>query len=157
MTEAEYIRRAEAIRSRLYRTAYLYLGSESQAVDAVDEAVYRGFLALKKLRRPEYCESWLTRILINVCKTERRRRGRLRSMEEAPEGSWSGQLDQLPLREAIRRLPEELREVVVLRYFSGYTLEETAQALELPRGTVTSRQRRALELLRLELREEEGL
>lgn len=154
MTEAEYIRRAEAIRSRLCRTALLYLGSEAMAVDAVDEAVYKGFLALKKLRQPEFCETWLTRILINVCKTEQKRWGRFQSMEDTPEDSWSGQLDQLPLREAIRKLPDELRAVVILRYFSGYTLEETAQALEIPRGTVTSRQKRALELLRLDLKED---
>ena len=44
--------------------------------------------------------------------------------------------------------------MVILRYFAGYTLEETAQSLELPRGTVSTRQRRALQLLRLELGEE---
>lgn len=154
MTEAEYTRRAEALKARLYRTALLYLGGEAQAVDAVDEAVYRGFLALKKLRQPEYCETWLTRILINVCKTERKRRSRWKSLEDAPEEAWSGDLDALPLREAIRRLPGELREVVILRYFSGYTLEETARTLEIPRGTVTSWQKRALELLRLALTEE---
>ena len=53
--------------------------------------------------------------------------------------------------EAVRALPEELRSVIVLRYFTGLTLEETAAALEIPRGTVSSRQRRALELLRLDL------
>lgn len=154
MTQEEYIRRAEGIKARLYRTALLYLGSQSQAVDAVDEAVYRGFLSLKKLRQPAYCETWLTRILINVCKTERKRLGRWETLEGLPEESWSGKLDALPLREAVLRLPEELRSIVILRYFSGYTLEETARALELPRGTVTSRQKRALSLLRLELSEE---
>ena len=52
-------------------------------------------------------------------------------------------------------LPEPLRAVVVLRYFTGLTLEETAAALKIPRGTVSTRQKRALELLRLELTEEE--
>lgn len=154
MTEAEYVRRAEAIRSRLYRTALLYLGSEALAVDAVDEAVYRGFLALKKLRQPEYCETWLTRILINVCKTEQKRRGRFHPIEDAPEESWDGALDQLPLRQALAALPEELRAVMILRFFTGYTLEETARALAVPRGTAASRQKRALELLRLDLKEE---
>ena len=39
MTEQEYIRRTEALKERLYRTAVLYLGNESAAVDAADEAV----------------------------------------------------------------------------------------------------------------------
>ena len=58
------------------------------------------------------------------------------------------------MKEAIRRLPEELRQVVVLRYFGGYTLSETAAALDIPQGTASTRQRRALQLLRLELGEE---
>ena len=51
MTEQEYIRRAEALKEQLYRTAALYLGSPSDAVDAVDEAFYKGFLAYTKLRQ----------------------------------------------------------------------------------------------------------
>ena len=74
--------------------------------------------------------------------------------ESLPDSAGPDAYDGLSLREAIRRLPEELRTVVILRYFAGYTLEETAQSLELPRGTVSTRQRRALQLLRLELGEE---
>ena len=62
--------------------------------------------------------------------------------------------DRLPLKEAVERLPEPLRAVVILRYFTGYTQAETAAALEIPQGTVATRQRRALELLRLDLGEE---
>ena len=60
----------------------------------------------------------------------------------------------LPLREAIGHLPEDLRAVVILRYVTGLTLEETARSLGVPRGTVATRLRRALQLLRLELGEE---
>ena len=60
----------------------------------------------------------------------------------------------LPLREAVARLPRELRAVVVLRYFQGLTLAETAQALDIPPGTVSTRQRKALSLLKLHLTEE---
>ena len=40
-----YARRVEAIRPKLYRTALCYLGSEAQAMDALDEAVYKGLCA----------------------------------------------------------------------------------------------------------------
>ncbi len=153
MTEQEYILRAEALKERLYRTAALYLGSESAAVDAVDEAVYKGFCACKKLRQPEFFDTWLTRILINVCNTELRRRRRELSMDELPETAQE-QFDALPLKEALRRLPRDLRDVIVLRYFTGLTLEETARALDIPRGTVSTRQKKALTLLRLELTDE---
>ena len=154
MTEQEYIRRAEALKERLYRTAVLYLGGESAAVDAVDEAFYKGFCAYKKLRQPEFFDTWLTRILINVCNSELRRRKRELSMDELPETAQE-QFDALPLKEALRRLPKGLREVIVLRYFTGLTLEETARALDIPRGTVSTRQKKALELLRLDLTDDQ--
>ena len=153
MTDLELAHRAEEIRGRLYRTALLYLGGEAAALDAVDETVYRAFLSHRKLRQPEHFNTWITRILINVCNDELRRRKREPSMAELPETA-AEQFDALPLRDAVERLPRELRAVVVLRYFSGYTLSETAEALGLPPGTVSTRQRKALSLLRLELGDE---
>jgi preprotein translocase subunit SecD len=52
------------------------------------------------------------------------------------------------------RIKEELRSVVILRFFSGYTQAETAAALNIPQGTAATRQKRALALLKLELGEE---
>ena len=155
MTELEYLERAERARGKLYRAALLTLGSESAAVDAVDEAVYKGYLSYRKLRDPQYLETWLVRILINVCRDELRRRKRELAVEELPETAGE-EFDALPLKEAIRRLPAQLRDVIVLRYFTGLTLEETAAALDLPRGTVSTRQRKALALLKLDLTVEEG-
>ncbi len=154
MDHAEFARRVEDIRARLYRTAFLYLGSEADALEAVDEAVYQALRALRKLREPAYFETWLTRILLNECKKELRRRKRFSGEEIIPESAGPDAYDALPLKEALRRLPEDLRMVVILRYFSGYTQAETAAALGIPQGTAATRQRRALELLRLELGEE---
>lgn len=153
MDREEFAVRVEAIKQRLYRTAYLYLGSEADALDAVDEAVYQALRALKQLRQPEFFETWLTRILINTCHKELRRRKRL-AEDALPETAGPDAYDGLPLKEAIRGLPEELRLVIILRFFAGYTQAETAAALEIPQGTAATRQRRALELLRLELGEE---
>ena len=157
MDKEEFAARTEAVRLRLYRTAYLYLGSEADALEAVDEAVYQALRALKKLREPEHFETWLTRILLNECHRELRRRKRVAGEDALPDTAGPDAYDALPLKEAIRRLPEELRAVVILRFFTGYTQAETAAALDIPQGTVATRQRRALALLRLELGEEESL
>jgi len=164
MNAHEFALRMETLKSRLFRTAMLYVGSEGAALEAVDEAIYRGFLALKKLRRPEFLETWVTRILLNECKKELRRNRRQRPMDAAsldaladgPDEAAAASFDALPLREALLRLPPELKDVIILRYFSGFTLTQTAQSLDLPQGTVVTRQRRALRLLRLELAEEEN-
>ena len=154
MTREEFAGRVEAVRVRLYRTAYLYLGREADALEAVDEAVYKALRALKQLREPDFFETWLTRILINECHRELRRRSRFSGEETLPETAGPDAYEHLPLKEAIRRLPEELRAVIILRFFVGCTQAETAAALEVPQGTVATRQRRALQLLRLELGEE---
>lgn len=155
MDKDEFAARTEAVKQRLYRTAYLYLGSEADALEAVDEAVYQALRALRKLREPAFFETWLTRILINECHRELRRRKRLEGEEALPETAGPDAYDALPLKEALRRLPEELRVVVILRFFAGYTQAETAAALDIPQGTAATRQRKALQLLRLELGEEE--
>ncbi len=156
MDRQEFARRTDAVKARLYRTAYLYLGSEADALEAVDETVYQALRHLKQLRQPEFFDTWITRILINQCHRELRRRKRFapEGEEALPDTAGPDDYDALPLKEAIRRLPEELRQVVVLRYFGGYTLSETAAALDIPQGTASTRQRRALQLLRLELGEE---
>ena len=153
MNNEEFAKRIENIRGKLYKTARLYLDNETLAVDAVDEAVYKALCGYHRLRQPEYFDTWITRILINECYNELRRQKRFHSMEELPETAEED-FDALPLREALKRLPRELREVVILRYFAGYTLAETAEALKIPLGTASTRQRKALKLLKLELGEE---
>ncbi len=153
VNQEEFARRVESVRIRLYKTALTYLGSEALALDAVDEAVYKALCGRWKLRQPEFFDTWITRILINECHNELRRQKRFAPLEELPETA-AEEYDALPLKEALKRLPRELKEVIILRFFGGYTVAETARTLHIPAGTVASRQRKALQLLRLELDEE---
>jgi len=161
MTKDQFALRTEAIKEKLYRTAFLYLHDETRAVDAVDEAVCRALCSLRRLRQEEYFDTWITRILINECCKELRRQKRqhpvsdLADLPENAAGKTTIDYDALPLRQAIDALPKELKDIIILRYFAGYTLIETAEILGVPQGTAASRQRRALGLLRLELGEEE--
>lgn len=153
MNHDEFAASIEQIRLRLYRTALLYLGSESAAMDVLDETVYKALKNIRKLREPKYFNTWITRILINECHNENKYRKRFQPLDELPE-PVAEEYDSLPLKEAIQKLPPDLKEVIILRYFAGYTLAETAEALQIPQGTAATRQRRALQLLRLELEEE---
>lgn len=153
MSADEFAQHIEQIRMRLYKTALLYLGSEALALEALDEAVYKALRSYKKLRQPELFDTWITRILINECLREIKCRKRLVPLDALPETA-AVQFDALPLKEAVRRLPKDLKELVILRYFTGYTLKETADILQIPQGTAATRQRKALALLRIELGEE---
>lgn len=150
----EFAERAESAKAKLYKTALLYLGDPDAAEEALDEAIYRGLKGCKKIREPEFFDTWLTRILINSCYAEMKRRRRRVSYDTLPE-SAEQIFDSLPLDEALRRLPKELKDVIILRFFSGHTLKETSEILDIPQGTAVTRQRRALKLLRMELDAEE--
>ena len=148
----EFAKRVKSVQTKLYKIALTYLRSESLAMDAVDEAVYKALRGKWKLRQPEYFDSWITRILINECCNELRRQKRFQPLDELPETATE-EFDALPLKEALRRLPKDLKDVIILRFFAGYTVAETAQILHIPAGTVATRQRKALKLLRLDLEE----
>ena len=92
-------------------------------MDAVDEAVYKALCGKWKLRHPEFFDTWITRILINECHNELRRQKRFHPLDELPETA-AEEFDALPLKEALRRLPKDLKDVIILRFFGGYTVAE---------------------------------
>jgi RNA polymerase sigma-70 factor, ECF subfamily len=101
--------------------------------------------------KPEVPIAFLYRATRNACMNLRRDRMR---ETELPEGepwflhSSGNQEHVLTLQRALRDLPEEQRETVFLRIWSGMTLLEIADATETPLNTVASRYRYALEKLR---------
>ena len=81
----EFAIRVESVRLKLYKTALVYLENETLAMDAVDEAVYKALCGKWRLRKPEFFDTWITRILINECYNELRRQKRFQPLEELPE------------------------------------------------------------------------
>jgi len=146
----EFVDKMNGLTDRLYRTALVMLADEAAAADALGEAVYRGLKAAGRLRQPEFINTWMTRILINECRKEMRRRRIVQPVDELPETAVE-QFDALPIKDAVRRLPAGMRDVIILRFFTGLTLAETARTLKIPPGTAATWHRRALELLRIEL------
>lgn len=153
MKKEEYAKRVEEIKHSLYRVAYGYMNEEAAAMDALDEAIYKGYLHRKKMKQQEYFKTWMTRIVINECLQKIRKDKRLVFLEQIPDEEVT-ELDHLPLKEALRHLPDELHTIILLRYFGGYTLAEVSEILNVPLSTVAGREKRALSLLRIELRDE---
>lgn len=102
------IKNVEGIRVKLYKTAILYLSNESQVQDARDETVYKALCSHHKLRCPECFETWITRILLNECHNLLRHQKRETPVDTLPQ-TESEAFDTLPLKEAIRHLPPELK------------------------------------------------
>lgn len=166
------IRRHE---DRVYCLSLRLLGDPDRALDVTQETFVRALQGLKDFRGESTFSTWLCRIAINLCYSERRRDGRrrLRNLgellddpsaeprgrslllddraREPIEASESRELGAL-VREAVASLEEELRFVVVLRDLEQLSYEEVAAALEIPVGTVRSRLHRARDVLRQRLR-----
>ncbi|QSX06634.1 sigma-70 family RNA polymerase sigma factor [Sedimentibacter sp. zth1] len=160
MNKKEFTERITVIKKQLYNTAFLYLGNEQDSMEIVDESIFKAYKSLKTLNHPEYFNTWVIRILINECKQEFKRQKRIKLDENieftANENIEDFNYDSLPLKEAVNKLPYDLKSIIILRYFIGFTLHETAQTLNIPQGTVVTKQRKALKFLRIDLIEEES-
>ena len=150
MNDSEYMRRVRMMEGQLYRIAQAILWREADCMDAVQEAVFRGWMKKERLRESERLEIWLTRILVNQCRDMLRRRGR---EPEAIYGDISEAdrlCEDLHLRQALKKLPEKYRLPLILHHLEGFSIEEISGMLEIPKKLVTSRlyqARRALKSL----------
>jgi RNA polymerase sigma-70 factor (ECF subfamily) len=153
MTSDEFARRVTDMTQTLYRVSRTMLASGVDREDAVAEAIRRAWEKRGSLRDERYVETWVIRILINVCRNVLKRRRREVPVETLPERAvpQGGDPD---LRRAVMQLPENLRLPIVLHYTEGYEVAEIARMLRLPSGTVKTRMRKARALLRAMLSEE---
>jgi len=140
------------------RMAVLW-GAADDADDVVQEALIRAYAALGRFRPGEEFRPWLLTIVRHQTLNTLRSRGR-RSAREAAAAAWpvgdvaDEALDELRrdrLLDAVRRLPDGVREVVVCRYLLELSESETAATLALRPGTVKSRLHRGLARLREEV------
>jgi RNA polymerase sigma-70 factor (ECF subfamily) len=125
---------------------------------SAEDVVQQVFLKLLQgtLREVKAPVPYLYRVVRNASSNQRRDR---RRETEMPGGEFCfthptvDQAEVISLQDALRSLPEEQRETVFLRTWSGMTIQEIAEATETPLNTVASRYRYALEKLRERLRE----
>ena len=148
----------------LYTVARYITRSAADAEDAVQECYLRAFRHFDGLRGNDI-KPWLMAILRNVCRAEFARRSNVVVMEpkmdevdhraplwqeeqESPEGGIVRRQNGETVRALLKALPEQFREVVVLRDIEDLSYREIAQAVDAPIGTVMSRLARGRGMLR---------
>jgi RNA polymerase sigma-70 factor (ECF subfamily) len=157
---------------RLFRTAWSILKDRSEAEEAVQDGYLKAFDAIGTFAGRSSLSTWLTRIVVNEALSRRRRaqrRARLLNqesilvLEEYREKLMAGSVTHSPekvlmrrqiaklLETAIARLPDTFRPVFVLREIEGLSVEDTAEALQIPQETVKTRLFRARRRLQKEL------
>jgi len=144
--------------SRAHRAAYLVVHDGAAAEDIAQEAFLSAIRAFDRFDRRRPFGPWLHRIVVNRAIDWARSRALRRELasddDAAPELADPSTAEATPsgplsdeVGDALALLSAEHRAVVVLRYVLDYTPGEIAQMLDLPRGTVNSRLRRALDRL----------
>jgi RNA polymerase sigma-70 factor, ECF subfamily len=154
-------------RDRVYRLSFKILRHEEDAAEALQDAFLSAYRGIKKFKSESTFSTWLYRVATNASLMKyRKRRDDHVSLEQSqsyqPDAEplaipdWSQQpLEELldsetreVMEEGLRRLPEELRTVFILRDEDGHSNAEVAEMLDLSVAAVKSRLHRARIALR---------
>lgn len=138
----------------MFRFAYYYTGSKSLAEDCVSEAVLIAFRKIGELKNISSFKTWLFRILRNCCAMSFRKNSMEVPSEELYGGvhSFDGESDdKISLRNALMKLSEDEREIIILYYCNGYTSKEISLMLTLNENTVRSKISRGTAKLKIAL------
>ena len=151
---------------RIYRLACRLLGDREAALDATHESFVKAWKALPRFKGQARFSTWLTRITINQCRNELRKRSTVKhtrpvSLDEPVPGGETSRSESVEARDpaaweemrgdevqtafaaAVRGLDTEAREVLLLTEVEALSYEGIADLLAIPVGTVRSRLHRA--------------
>lgn len=138
-------------RDRLWAVALRTTGDPEEAADGLQEALLSVFRSAGTFRGDAAVTTWLHRVVVNACLDRLRRRAArptvpLPDEEDAGRSALADTHDPLSAMElrseiykALRELPPEQRAAIVLIDIEGYSVDEAAQILDCPGGTVKSR------------------
>jgi len=145
-------------RNKLYRMSWAYLKNHADVEDVFHNTIIKVMENINKLKKEEAFETWFISILLNECRTLLRKNKKIISSEELEADSCICAAEdenlKLELAEGLKKIDEEYRELIVLKYYSGYSQQEIADILKIPLGTVKSKLFRGLRVLRDVLGEE---
>lgn len=149
----------------VFRLAYRMVRDVNDAADLTQETFLRIYRALPHLRHQEASSAWVRRITVNVCVDfiRRRRRNAVVASLDAQAGETGAVLDahlphdatvdpfavaeqrerQRTVRRAIDELPQTYRTVLLMHHIHEMRVEDVAEELGVPVGTVKSRLSRA--------------
>jgi RNA polymerase sigma-70 factor, ECF subfamily len=144
--------------NRLYAAALLLCRNAADAEDLVFRTFERAVERIDQYRPNGEFYGWLYVIMLNFRRMDLRKSqpdviplGASQDLPDVPDSNLADSLrgvDAEGIRAAVRKLPHVLSEAVVLRFFEGRSLEEMAEMLEIPLGTVKSRLHNAKAALR---------
>lgn len=153
---------------KIFALCFSMLSREEDARDAAQETFIAAYRNLSNFRGEAKVSSWLHRIAVNQCITKQRR-SKVRKESSLEEDGSEGEINfaapnhlvpsnlaeknerLILVRQAVKSLPDDLRQVIVMKEFNEMTFQEISDSLEIPLSTVKSRVYSALKQLRMKL------
>ena len=140
----------------ILRLCFAFLGDTALAEDAVQETFFKAWKSYDRFRADSAEKTWLTRIAVNTCKdllksAWARNTDRSVTPDLLPEGSVPFEEQDDTVTRAVMSLQPGLKEVTLLHWYQGMTLEEMTKVLRLPRSTINYRLKKAKAILKKEL------
>ncbi|GIM29303.1 DNA-directed RNA polymerase sigma-70 factor [Clostridium polyendosporum] len=149
----------EPIQEKLYKTAFVYVHNEQDALDCVYETIYKAFVSIKELKSPTYFYTWIIKVLINTCMDKHRQDKKIELTNENllkkitnANDLETNTYENIDLMNAIKSLDKIQRDMLILRYFENMSLKEISEEKNMPLGTVKSHISRGITSLRNILR-----
>lgn len=130
---------------QMYNTARAIVKKDEDCADAMQETILKAYKSLASLEQPTYFKTWLFRILINECNMILRKRSQAVAIENVQniQQSSPDAANSMDLHDAVYRLEEVSRTIVILHYFRDLPLRQVAELLDLSEGAVKTRLHRA--------------
>ncbi|WP_052404891.1 sigma-70 family RNA polymerase sigma factor [Bacillus rubiinfantis] len=126
---------------QIYRTAYVYVHNEADALDVVQEATYQALCSIYSLKNPEYFMTWFTKIIIRCSGQVLKKQSKVvplsddNLLQELPAAA-SNHDETMHILHALNQLPENYRTVLILFYYHDYSIKTISEILGIPEGTV---------------------
>lgn len=151
----QFVQQIRQYMDMIFRLAFNCLKSQADADDVTQTVLLRLYETEKVFDNEDYLKHWLVRVTLNECKKHWRSPwNRTEEYENYVSTLVFDEPQYNDLFEAIMGLDTKYRIVIYLYYYEGYSIEEIAGLLRLPRGTVGTRLKRAREQLKQKLSEE---
>ena len=144
----------------LYRVAMWLVLDQAEAEDLVQETFIQALQSFHRYKPGTNCKAWLTTILYHLNSKRKRKLGRMQIVGDAEEmlaetlrfePAVAHHITDADILSALRNMPQNFREVVILADVEEFSYKEIAEILGVPIGTVMSRLHRGRKILRGEL------
>lgn len=154
MSNEQFTCLAETYIDTVYRVAFNYLKSSADAEDVTQSVFEKLLRQSKPFDGEDHVKHWLIRVTVNECKNlVRSKWWRRESFEDYAATLPFEEPEHSDLFHAVMALPKKYRLPIYLHHYEGYSTEEVAEILKIPRGTVCTQLMRGREMLKKMLTE----